>query len=246
VELTVLGADGTYPRPRSACSGYLLSHAGFSLWMDAGNGTLSFLQEHIEMNEVDAVFISHAHVDHCADIYPFFYALLNERRTVPIYTAPRVRDKLERLIGEESKKDFGDLLEWTILEPGDQTEIGPFKVDAFDAAHSTANITVRMQADGKTFCYSGDTGPNPDLARAAQGADLFLCEASWLEKDEGLMPPIHLKAAEAGAAAHEANVGHLMLTHVWPINPLSQVREEASTKFDGMIEFAREVVKTRI
>jgi ribonuclease BN (tRNA processing enzyme) len=246
VELTVLGADGTYPRPRSACSGYLLRHEGFSLWMDAGNGTLSFLQEHIEMNEVDAIFISHAHVDHCADIFPYFYSLLNERRTVPLFTAPRVRDKLEWLIGQESKDDFGRLLDWTVLEPGDHTEIGPFAVDAFDAAHSTANITARIQAGGKTFCYSGDTGPNPDLARAAQGADLFLCEASWLEKDIGLMPPIHLTASEAGDAAHHAGVGHLMLTHVWPVNALSQVREEAATNFDGTIEFAREVVKTRI
>jgi ribonuclease BN (tRNA processing enzyme) len=246
VELTVLGADGTYPRPRSACSGYLLQHDGFSLWMDAGNGTLSFLQEHIEMSEIDAVFISHAHVDHCADIYPFFYALLNERRTVPLYTAPRVRDKLEWLIGQDSRDEFGELFDWTVLEPGDVTEVGPFRLEAFDAAHSTANVTLRAQTDGKTFCYSGDTGPNPELVRAARGADLFLCEASWLEKDEGLMPPIHLKAAEAGQAASEADVGHLMLTHVWPINPLNQIREEASTTFSGTIEFARDVRRTKI
>src|SRR5687767_4400840 len=72
MELTVLGACGTYPGPGGACSGYLLQHEGFNLWMDAGHGTLSELQKHIPVSEVDAVFLSHAHPDHFVDMYPFF------------------------------------------------------------------------------------------------------------------------------------------------------------------------------
>jgi ribonuclease BN (tRNA processing enzyme) len=225
VELTVLGADGTFPRARSACSGYLLRQDGFNLWMDAGNGTLAFLQEHIPMADVHAIFISHAHVDHCADVYPFFYQLLNEPRKVPLYTAPRVQDKLGSLIGGDSKEQFKALFDWIVLETGDVADIGPFRFEAFNAAHSTANVTARIQAGGKTMCYSGDTGPNPDLANAARDADLFLCEASWLERDKGLMDPIHLQASETGAAARDAGAHRLVLTHVWPVNPLDQIRE---------------------
>jgi ribonuclease BN (tRNA processing enzyme) len=246
VELTVLGADGTFPRARSACSGYLLQQEGFTLWMDAGNGTLSYLQEHITLEEVDAIFISHAHVDHCADLYPFFYQLINTRKTVPVYAASCVQETMNPLVGSGSQKDFSELLEWHGLASGAVAEAGPFRFEVFNAAHSIENATVRIQAGGRTLSYSGDTGPNPDLALAAHGADLFLCEASWLEKDEGLMEPIHLKAAEAGAAAREAGVGRLMLTHVWPVNPLDQVREEASTTFDGTIEFARETQKVTV
>jgi len=246
VELTILGADGTYPRARSACSGYLLQHDGFNLWMDAGNGTLSFLQEHIELEQVDAIFISHAHVDHCADVYPFFYQLINTRKTVPIYSASCVHDTMNPLVGSDSQKDFAELFDWHPLVAGDAAEAGPFRFDVFSAAHSIENATVRIRAGGRTLCYSGDTGPNPDLPVAARGADLFICEASWLEKDEGLMEPIHLKASEAGAAAREADVERLMLTHIWPQNPLDRVREEAATTFDGTIEFARETQKTAI
>ncbi|MGZ4139000.1 MAG: MBL fold metallo-hydrolase [Actinomycetota bacterium] len=246
MELTVLGADGTFPRAHSACSGYLIEHDGFKLWMDAGNGTLAFLQQHASMDDVDAIFISHSHVDHCADLYPFFYQLINTRRTVPLWTAPGVRDTLQSLIGEGSREDFDTLLKWHVLDTGDVADIGPFRFEAFDAAHSTINATVRVQAGGRTLCYSGDTGPNPDLAVAARGADLFVCEASWLEKDDGVMEPIHMKAAESGAAARDAGVKRLVLTHVWPVNPLEQVREEASKTFDGTIEFARETTTTTI
>ena len=246
MDLTILGADGTYPRAHSACSGYLLQHDGFNLWMDAGNGTLSFLQEHIALDQIDAIFVSHAHVDHCADIYPFFYQLINTRKTVPLYAASCVYDNLKPLIGSGSQQDFADLFEWHLLHAGDAADAGPFRLNVFNAAHSIENATVRIQADGRTLCYSGDTGPNPELAVAARGADLFLCEASWLEQDEGLMEPIHLKAAEAGAVAREADIERLMLTHVWPRNPLDRVREEASRTFDGTIEFARETQKTTI
>jgi len=246
VELTILGADGTYPRARSACSGYLLQHDGFNLWMDAGNGTLSFLQDHIDMEQVDAIFVSHAHVDHCADVYPFFYQLINTKKVVPLYAASCVQSTMDPLIGEGSSEDFGQLFEWHPLKAGDVAEAGPFRFEVFNAAHSIENATVRIQAGGRTLCYSGDTGPNADLARAARGADLFLCEASWLDKDEGLMEPIHLKAAEAGAAARDAGVERLMLTHIWPRNPLDQVREECAKSFDGAIELARETAKSTI
>ena len=246
MELTVLGADGTYPRAHSACSGYLLEQDGFRLWMDAGNGTLSFLQEHIELDQVDAIFVSHAHVDHCADIYPFFYQLINTGKVVPLYAASCVQETMDPLIGDDSRSKFSELFEWHLMKSGDVDEAGPFRFEVFNAAHSIENATVRIQAGDKTLCYSGDTGPNADLARAARGADLFLCEASWLEKDEGLMAPIHLKAAEAGAAAREAGVERLMLTHIWPRNPLDRVREECASAFDGTIEIARETTKTTI
>ena len=246
MELTILGADGTYPRKHSACSGYLLQHDGFNLWVDAGNGTLSFLQEHIEMDEVDAIFVSHAHVDHCADVYPFFYQLINTQKVVPLYAASCVQETMAPLIGDGSREDFDALFEWHPLKAGDIAEAGPFRFEVFDAAHSIENATVRIQAGGRTLCYSGDTGPNSDLPRAARGADLFLCEASWLEKDEGLMEPIHMKAAEAGVAARDAGVERLMLTHIWPRNPLDRVREEASSAFGGTIEIAREISKTTI
>jgi ribonuclease BN (tRNA processing enzyme) len=246
VELTVLGADGTYPRARSACSGFLLQHDGFSLWMDAGNGTLSYLQEHVDMDDIGAIFLSHAHVDHCADVYPFFYQSINSRKVVPVYSATCVQETMSPLIGDDSKRDFAELFQWHPLASGDVAETGPFRLEVFDAAHSIENATVRIQAGGRTLCYSGDTGPNRHLATAARGADLFLCEASWLERDEGLMAPIHMRATQAGEAARAAGVERLMLTHVWPRNPLDHVREETATAFGGAIEFARETEKTTV
>ena len=56
MELTVLGCSGSFGAPPAgACSGYLVRHGATAIWMDCGNGTFSHLQEHIAVNDLDAV-----------------------------------------------------------------------------------------------------------------------------------------------------------------------------------------------
>lgn len=242
MDLTILGASGSYPSAESPCSGYLLSEDGYNVWMDAGNGTLVELQKHIAIRDVDAIILSHVHPDHCADIYPFFFAIMHPapETPLPVFTPPGVRERLEALIGTESIERWRTFLDWRELTPGDVDETGPVRLEAFDAAHSVANTTLRIGAGGRTLCFSGDTGPNEHLARAARGADLFLCEASWSQDDVGVMEPIHLTAREAGTAAHEAGVDRLLLTHMWATNPRETMRAQAAETFTGSIELAIE------
>jgi len=70
VRLTVLGACGAWPEPGQACSGYLVEHDGFRLLVDAGYATVPRLLERVAASQLDAVFISHGHPDHCADPTP--------------------------------------------------------------------------------------------------------------------------------------------------------------------------------
>lgn len=240
MELIVLGANGTYPTPHGACSGYLVRHDGFTMWMDAGNGTLAKLQEHVDPFELGAIYLSHVHPDHCADMYPFFYLRLmdQDRDPLTVFAPPGTRAKLQNLIGEDSIKPFNRLLEWREIGPGAHLEAGPLRIDTFDASHSAPNNTARISAGGKILCFSGDTGPNENLAVAACDADLFLCEASWLEKDDGLMEPIHLRATQAGAVAKEAGAGRLALTHIWPHNDHDEAVSQASQLYDGPIAIA--------
>jgi ribonuclease BN (tRNA processing enzyme) len=241
VELTVLGANGTYPERAGACSGYLVRHEGFSLWMDAGNGTMGRLQEHVPLEGVGALFISHMHADHCADVYPFFYALSfhpDRPRGLPLIAPPGARETLARLLSADAHADFAQVFDWIEVRPGDEVEVGPLRMRIFHAQHSVENLTTRIEAGGKVLCYSGDTGPNDDLPRAAQDVDLFLCEASWQECDRPTLDPIHLRAKETGAVAQAAGVGRLALTHIWPRHDYEISRREASERFGGTIELA--------
>src|SRR5207245_3642473 len=117
MELSVLCESGTYPSAGGAFSGYLLQHECFTLWMDAGNVTMSRLQLYVPVTEVDAVFLSHAHPDHFVDMYPFFYALFNHpdrpNQQVPIYGPKMVQERMGRLLTKRDGKDnFDSILPW--------------------------------------------------------------------------------------------------------------------------------------
>ena len=74
MELTVLGTAGTWPPAGGATCGFLVSHEGTNIWLDAGTGTFARLQEHIGIDDVAAIVVSHGHTDHFIDVIPAFYA----------------------------------------------------------------------------------------------------------------------------------------------------------------------------
>ncbi|MGH2830017.1 MAG: MBL fold metallo-hydrolase [Actinomycetota bacterium] len=239
MRLTVLGCCGTYPSAGGACSGYLLSHDGFSLWIDAGSGTLAHLQRHTQIAGIDAVAISHMHADHFTDLYPFLYALEfgpGRDDAVPVYGPKDGPEIFGRLLGDDSRGVFPKIFDWNGLAPGEEADIGPFRLRTFPAAHSIENLTMRIEAGGAVLCYSGDTGPNASLVPAARGADLFLCEASWQDGEDSIAEPIHMTARQAGRAAAEAGAGRLVLTHIWPHYDLERSVEQAAEEFDGIVE----------
>ena len=72
---------------------------------------------------------------------------------------------------------------------------------------------MRIEHGGRVLAYSADTAPCDALIRLAQDADLFLCEASYLDGEDN-PPDLHLTGREAGEAATKAGVGRLVLTHL--------------------------------
>jgi ribonuclease BN (tRNA processing enzyme) len=246
MKLTILSGHGTSPVAGGSCSGYLLEHDGFKLWMDAGNGTLGKLLQHWEFADVDAIWISHAHADHSVDLYPYFYRLLSENASpIPVLAPSGVREKLSCLVGADSMEAWGTLLDWRVLDPGQETNLGPFALSGSNAEHSSPNTVLRLEASGKSLCYSGDTGPVDSLPDAARDVDVFLCEASWVDPAQ-VFAPIHLLASQAGDYAQQASVDRLILTHVWASNDRDRVLEEAASKFKGKLDLAYDLTSVEI
>lgn len=70
---------------------------------------------------------------------------------------------------------------------------------------------------GRKVVICGDTAPTPAVVALAQGADVLVHEATFLaEHADRAKESGHSTAAEAAAAAHEAGVGTLILTHISP------------------------------
>ena len=85
-------------------------------------------------------------------------------------------------------------------------------------------------ADGKKFVYSGDTQYSDALAPFAANADLFLMEAAFLSKNH-LPDAAHVSARQAGRIAADANVGRLLITHIFPEYDEADILAEAAEAF---------------
>jgi ribonuclease BN (tRNA processing enzyme) len=245
--LVILGSCGAWPEPGRACSGFVLEHAGVRIVIDLGYGTLSRLLDLLgsaAADGVDAVIISHAHPDHMLDLHGLLRARWFGRRgagAIPLFAPGEVLDRLVQLEDGEAgpvHQVFG----WQPL-PSRPLQVGPFRLDSMALPHYVPNAGVRLSAPGLTVAYTGDTGPDPALARLGEGADLFVVDATGRDQQPGRPPappgrPMNMTAGQAGAAAAAAGARRLLLTHFWPGNDRGAAGAEAAAYFGGEILLA--------
>ncbi|MEI2714700.1 MAG: MBL fold metallo-hydrolase [Nocardioides sp.] len=245
MRLTVVGCSGSYAGPASPASCYLVEqeHAGrtWRLVLDLGNGALGALHRHADPLAIDAVALSHLHADHCLD-FTGYYVL---RKYHPSGPQPRLtvwgpHGTAARLArAYDLRPDPGMTGEFDFRVYGDEPiEVGPFSIQAFQVAHPVPAYALRVTAGGRTLAYSGDSGVCEGLDAAARECDLFLCEASFRERDDN-PPDLHLTGREAAATATAARAKRLLLTHVPAWHDAEEILAEARPHFVGPLALAQ-------
>jgi len=251
IRLTVLGSCGTYPAPGRACSGYLLEGVPdqggrpVRVWVDVGGGTLANLLRYVEPTELDAIWVSHLHVDHCSDLPLAYYTLryggFEPARRIPVYGPPGWAEHLGGFVSAGTESTLEDQFEVHELGDGERLDLGPLRLTAVATVHSLETYGVRAAMDGRTVAYSADSGPCDGLGRLAEGADLFVCEAAWPEQPAGAGTGLfHMTPAGAGRFAAEARAGRLVLTHLRPRDDPEVAVCRASEAYGGALDVAAE------
>jgi ribonuclease BN (tRNA processing enzyme) len=244
MRLTVIGNSGSYPGPESAASCYLLEAVqGGRPWrilLDLGSGALGSLQRYADASAIDAVFLSHLHADHCLDLCGYYvmrkYHPDGALRRIPVYGPVDTARRMAKAY--DLDEDPGMNEEFDFVHYGQTSVVlGPFTVTPRRVVHPVTSYGLRIEADGRTLAYSGDSGVCPGLEDTARDADVFLCEASFLE-DAPNPPDLHLTGAEAGGIASRAGAQRLLLTHIPPWHDPQVVLGEAAGAYDGKVELA--------
>lgn len=240
MKLTVLGAQGTWPGPGGECCGYIVSSEGFHLWLDAGTGTFSRLQEHVGVNDVGAVLISHGHADHFLDMVPAFYARHYGglgSPGLPFFSPEGFTDLAALLVSENGRNVMAQAYAFATAAERQPFEVGPFRVTPYEMTHiGVYSLGYRIEADGVTLAYTGDTGPCPEAIELAREADLFLCEATY--QNDSTLTYFHLSAAQAAEHATAAGAKRLVLTHVTPNLDPALTQAQGAEVFDGAVDLA--------
>jgi ribonuclease BN (tRNA processing enzyme) len=238
MRLTVIGGSGGIPGDGRPCSGYVVEADGFAIVLDPGYGIATALSV-AGSPAIDAILVSHAHPDHCADLNPLLRARAwadGPPKPLLVHALPGALDVVLALDRPEVTAG-AFLLE--PLEPRAELTVGPFAVRTALLPHPRPNLGFRLAAGGRTLVYSGDCGPSDELVRLADGADVFLAEASFAEAVPDELVGSLSSAVDVGREAARAMVGHLVLTHLLPDTDELEAVAAAAASYAGPISVAR-------
>jgi ribonuclease BN (tRNA processing enzyme) len=197
----------------------LIDHPGGRLLLDCGASSLIAMKRAgIDPSSIPLVLISHLHGDHFGGI-PFL--VLDgqfSRRELPLTVAGppgaarRVEDAMEVLFPGSSAVQRRFAIEFLEVEPLRPFAVQGGAVTAFPVSHASGApaYAYRLEFDGVVVAYSGDTAWDDSLTTAAEGADLFIAEGYYREKQV----PFHLDVATLAAHRNELNCRRIILTHM--------------------------------
>ncbi len=224
MKLTVLGSGGSIPNGNRSSSGFWLETRGGTLLLDCSAAIpLRMAQENLEWANLDAIWISHFHIDHCAGLLPYLagikHAESGKIRTKPlrIFGPAGIRNLLSAFDAVNNYRLFEQPfpLEVIEVEPREKFEILPdVEAVAIQTPHTDESHAIHLRdSDGTTMVYSADTGFSEVVAAFAAGVDLFILECTFI-RDKPVKK--HLELAEAIFLIRKASPKRAMLTHFYP------------------------------
>jgi ribonuclease BN (tRNA processing enzyme) len=240
-------------------SGYVLRSGDVTVLVDCGPGTAMALDRMGQLDQIDAVVITHQHADHAADVVGLAYArrFPEPLPSVPLYAPAATLDVLARLdglfavptlprMGNTIAASF-DLL--ALPMDGTVLAVAPgLELASFPARHAVPSGALRFTAKAVdtdagartegvagdvTMAFSSDTCRCDGVLAAAAHSDLFLCEATYLDASpEELEGHGHLTPGQAGQMAADAAVRRLVLTHLAHPTAHETSAQDAGRTFD--------------
>jgi len=225
MNLVVLGSGTSVPHPQRASSSHWLETSGGSLLLDASAAAIHRMaQENLDWVNLDAIWISHFHLDHVGGLAPLLFGTKHapqtqsRRKKLTIFGGRGLK-KLFRAFDEANdykllKQPFP--VEIQEVAPRSEFEILPHvRAETFSTPHTRESLAIRLtdRGDGTSLVYTSDTGYTDALWKFSKGVDLFLMECSFPRNK-----PVetHLELKDAMRLAEKAEARKVMLSHLYP------------------------------
>lgn len=224
VQVTILGSGTLLPDDLHRSAGHLVEWSGGRLLLDCGSGVLHGLaRDGRDWRSISHVAISHYHTDHFGDLPALLWAWTHgggpdgPREVKTLLGPDGIRSRLEA-----ARRMYGDF----ILEPG-----GPLHIVEIEAEgrwedpesklvlcsravpHTPESVAYRVEVDGRSIGYTGDTGPHRPLEEFFRDVDVLIAECAVPDERTAAG---HLSPRSVSELAVAANPAHLVLTHLYP------------------------------
>ena len=249
------------------------------------------MQAGYDFRKVGKIFITHPHSDHTAGLATLLVSEWEYQRAEPIdiygggieslvkgaidYLTPNAEIRW----AEGKKRPMADIFHGHDVQPGLIYQDANVKVTAVENSHfhfqpgtppygKYHSYSYRFETPDRVVFFTGDTGPTDAVIGLAQGADLYLTEATspddvievlkkngvWQAKTPGEqdgfvrhMHEEHMTPEDVGKIAAKAGVKAVVMTHLGPtVDPNDDYHrfiETAKKYYSGPITLAKDLMK---
>jgi ribonuclease Z len=220
------GTAGSVPTARRGLPALLLRRGGDKLLFDCGEGTQRQLLQTVGLPEVDAIFLTHFHLDHWLGLPGMLksFDLRDREAPLDLFGPPGTREvigSLSRIIGR-LRYEFAV----TEMEAGDSVEFDGYEVQAFNVRHRSRAFGYALVEDDRPGRFDAERAAQlgvafgPDFGRLQRGETV-----SGVSPEQVVGPPrpgrrvvlsgdtapcemVRVAAHEADVLVHEATFAH--------------------------------------
>ena len=164
---------------------------------------------------IDAIFISHLHADHFFGLAPLLLRWNTDGRRKPLAILSEERNikKLKESIESGYaglSAQFSFPIKWAGVKAGSALGLNEFRLSFAPTDHPASNFAIRIEANGKALCYSGDGMFTAETELLYEGADLVIHEAFKY----GLARPGHCYMTALMDMAKRRKVKKVIFCHI--------------------------------
>ncbi len=225
--LTVIGCGSATPVGHRLSSAFVLRHNQRFFLIDCGESTQMHLKDnHIHMQKISHILISHLHGDHYFGLVGLISSLHLFGRRNPLYVyGPPELEQIVRMQLEVGQTELSYPLRFVVTGRDSQQllfEDKTMEVYSFPLVHGMHTTgflfrekpSERGETPPKSFAYCSDTAYTETILPYVENVDVMYHESTFLESESRLAEErFHSTALQAARLARKAGVKHLLLGH---------------------------------
>ncbi len=211
IEFRFLGANGSCQDADSGNTALLLNGTDGAVCVDLSCNIAAAVDA-----DVDAVILTHEHIDHIYALPSLVHQLWLSGRTraLDIFVPAGMEELPETLMSVFGIRKKSGMFDIRISAP-DHFRIGTLAISLFKTDHTHTSVGVIVQEGCDKLLYTCDTRPIQTVSEEMRGTNVLIHEASGSAADRVLLTKKgHSSAADAARLAEWLHVQRLYLCHL--------------------------------
>lgn len=239
--VTFFGIQGGIQSAQSGNVSFCISYNNTDILFEvSGSPASDLLKAGIDPRQLDAIVITHSHIDHLYALPSLIHNLwlMKRNKKITIISNTATLSMIRKLLSLFDLFTKQGMFEIELLI-SDESEIpaGCFSLNFFKTKHSVETSGVSVTGDDKKVVYCADSSPMETYPNYISGADGFIHEASGIkENEEVLNRSGHSSGSQAGEIGYRNKAKNLFLCHFPESGDLiDDIRKEAELAFNKKV-----------